>query len=195
MDLLRALDPCNLPDGPQMRVLVLDGEPRMPTLKPTLVARGITVLEPTSTDQARKVIDKGVDGAIVDLLSDYGGLGLIEHIRASHHRPVPVILLTSQLDVAARIAATRLNAQFVLKPPLTVTSLVDYLEVNRAAQHLRSGIQEATRPTALQRTIATKDYPAILRRHNDNISAAAREIGITRQALQNYLRRHGGRRS
>jgi two-component system, OmpR family, KDP operon response regulator KdpE len=101
-----------------LRVLIVDDEPPIrKLLRMGLTAQGYQVLEAPNGKTALELIAQGPDLVILDLgLPDVQGLDLLRTIRARNER-VPIVVLSSRGDEAAKVAALDLGADdYVTKP-------------------------------------------------------------------------------
>jgi len=101
-----------------LRVLVIDDEPPIrKLLRMGLTAQGYQVLEAPNGKAALELVAQGPDLVILDLgLPDVQGFDLLRTIRARNER-VPIVVLSSRGDEAAKVAALDLGADdYVTKP-------------------------------------------------------------------------------
>ena len=101
-----------------LRVLIIDDEPPIrKLLRMGLTAQGYQVLEAPNGKAALELIAQGPDLVILDLgLPDVQGFDLLRTIRARNEQ-VPIVVLSSRGDEAAKVAALDLGADdYVTKP-------------------------------------------------------------------------------
>ena len=101
-----------------LRVLVVDDEPPIrKLLRMGLTAQGYQVMEAPNGKTALELIAQSPDLVILDLgLPDVQGLELLRTIRARNEQ-VPIVVLSSRGDEAAKVAALDLGADdYVTKP-------------------------------------------------------------------------------
>jgi len=105
-------------NAPPLRVLIVDDEPPIrKLLRMGLTAQGYQVLEAPNGKAALELIAQGPDLVILDLgLPDVQGFDLLRTIRARNEQ-VPIVVLSSRGDEAAKVAALDLGADdYVTKP-------------------------------------------------------------------------------
>ena len=101
-----------------LRVLIVDDEPPIrKLLRMGLTAQGYQVLEAPNGKAALELVAQRPDLVILDLgLSDVQGFDLLRTIRARNEQ-VPIVVLSSRGDEAAKVAALDLGADdYVTKP-------------------------------------------------------------------------------
>jgi two-component system KDP operon response regulator KdpE len=101
-----------------LRVLIVDDEPPIrKLLRMGLTAQGYQVLEAPNGKVALELVAQGPDLVILDLgLPDVQGFDLLRTIRARNEQ-VPIVVLSSRGDEAAKVAALDLGADdYVTKP-------------------------------------------------------------------------------
>jgi two-component system, OmpR family, KDP operon response regulator KdpE len=101
-----------------LRVLVVDDEPPIrKLLRMGLTAQGYQVMEAPNGKTALELVAQNPDLVILDLgLPDVQGLELLRTIRARNEQ-VPIVVLSSRGDEAAKVAALDLGADdYVTKP-------------------------------------------------------------------------------
>jgi len=101
-----------------LRVLIVDDEPPIrKLLRMGLTAQGYQVLEASNGKVALELLEQRPDLVILDLgLPDVQGFDLLRTLRARNER-VPIVVLSSRGDEAAKVAALDLGADdYVTKP-------------------------------------------------------------------------------
>jgi two-component system KDP operon response regulator KdpE len=101
-----------------LRVLIVDDEPPIrKLLRMGLTAQGYQVMEAPNGKTALELVAQSPDLVILDLgLPDVQGLELLRTIRARNEQ-VPIVVLSSRGDEAAKVAALDLGADdYVTKP-------------------------------------------------------------------------------
>ena len=125
-----------------------------------------------------------VDGALVDMRLDDGqGLELIAPLRARfpHCR---LLMLTGYGSIPTAVEATRRGADDYLLKPASIGDILAALE--GTTESSPPPLPDA--PPSLDRL--EWDYiQHVLNRHDGNISAAARDLGIDRRTLQRRLKK------
>jgi two-component system, OmpR family, KDP operon response regulator KdpE len=101
-----------------LRVLIVDDEPPIrKLLRMGLTAQGYQVLEAPNAKTALELVAQNPDLVILDLgLPDVQGFDLLRTIRARNEQ-VPIVVLSSRGDEAAKVTALDLGADdYVTKP-------------------------------------------------------------------------------
>jgi DNA-binding NtrC family response regulator len=182
------------------KVLVVDDEPRYVELVSGVV-RGwdcVTQTARSAEDGWRLAKTDPPDVAILDFnLPGKSGLDLFEQLRTLE-KYVAVIILTGfgNLDTAQR--AIRLDVSDFLTKPFMLSELEQAIERalrrQSAMSHEKSPIEiEAERAEEQAETLEAKERAAImdaLKRNNNNRTAAAAELGISRRKLHYRLREY-----
>lgn len=132
---------------------------------------------------------ESVDGALVDMRLDDGqGLALIAPLRQRfpHCR---VLMLTGYGSIPTAVEATRRGADDYLLKPASLADIIAAVE--GCATNPGPTLPDA--PPSLERL--EWDYiQHVLTRHDGNISAAARDLGIDRRTLQRRLKKRPSQR-
>lgn len=163
-------------------LLVDDDDAFRDRLARALRDRDFEVVAARSVVEARALAAEAPDYAVVDLrLPEESGLDLVAYLlRLDPH--TRVVMLTGYGSIATAIEATRLGAVAYLMKPTDADSVV---------QALRQGIPAAT--DAETPTLARAEWEYIQRvlvDCNQNISEAARRLGIHRRSLQRKLQKY-----
>jgi CheY-like chemotaxis protein len=121
-------DQCRLPKPPQKGTILLvdDDQPYRTCLKDFLEIHGYACHEASNGIQALKVLkDHAVDLIITDNhMPQLGGLEFIEHIHQNlHGDPLPVFLMTAELNHAIRLRAFKQGVNKVFEKPLDLLEL------------------------------------------------------------------------
>jgi len=135
--------------GANMRVLVLDDDPRLPQLLRALRSLGVDAIGAATRAEAIAIFDQGIAGAILDLRLQpndlYGGLVVGEYIRArSAH--VPVILHTGNGDADVLAACKRLGIMYIEKPAVVAELVAILYSFRPPSKCGRSGVHVRTLP-------------------------------------------------
>jgi two-component system KDP operon response regulator KdpE len=121
--------------GP-LRILVVDDEPAiLRFLRASLTSQGYQVTEAMAGHPALDTVrQRSVDLVVLDLgLPDIDGLEVIRRVRASGI-PLPIVVLSSRSDEAAKVAALDLGADDYVTKPFGMEELLARI---RAAQRHR----------------------------------------------------------
>lgn len=126
-----------------------------------------------------------LDYAIVDLrLGDESGLKAVAHL----HGALPtmgIVVLTGYASIATAVEAIKLGATHYLTKPARPEDIVAAL---RRVPEGDPEIDIAERPMSVRR-LEWEHLQAVLTRHDGNISAAARALGMHRRSLQRKLQK------
>ncbi len=149
-------------------------------------ARGHNVFTATNAATGRQLASaEGPDLAIVDLrLGGTSGVDLIRELK----RDLPdlvAVLCSGYLSVATAVAAVRAGADLVVFKPVTFHEILRQLETSSDEPDLED-----------TPTLARAEWEHIMRvlaDCNDNVSMAARRLGIYRSSLQRRLRKYAPR--
>jgi two-component system KDP operon response regulator KdpE len=111
--------------APALRVLVVDDEPPIrKLLRMGLATQGYQVLEAPNGKAALELSARKPDLIILDLgLPDMQGLDLLRTIR-TQHEGVPIVVLSSRGDEAAKVQALDLGADDYVTKPFGVDELL-----------------------------------------------------------------------
>lgn len=168
-------------------LLVIDNDTLFRTqLAERLEARGyrVTALAGIAETTACLETLSGVDGALVDMRLDDGqGLDLIAPLR-QRFPECRLLMLTGYGSIPTAVEATRRGADDYLLKPASVADIIAALEDRNGKD--APALPDA--PPSLDRL--EWDYiQHVLNRHDGNISAAARDLGIDRRTLQRRLKK------
>jgi two-component system, response regulator RegA len=154
-------------------------------LAKALAARGFEVATAASVDEALARPDEAPEYAVVDLrMPGRSGLELLKALRAKDPA-TRVLVLTGYGSIPTAVEATRLGAVGYLSKPC------DADEVVRALL-LPAGAAEQS-PALETPTLARAEWEYIhrvLADCGDNISEAARRLGVHRRVLQRKLQKY-----
>jgi two-component system response regulator RegA len=166
-------------------VLIVDDDAALvATFQRAFTRMGKRVLTASTAAIARRLAkDHRPDFALVDLrIGADWGIDVIADLRAEVPE-LEIALVSGYLSVAAAVAAMRAGAQHVFFKPVTTTTILQQVEHGVAAQDPRSDAPP---------TLARVEREHLMRAIADcggNISAAARQLGIRRQSLQQRLKK------
>ena len=164
-------------------LLVDDDEPFRNRLAKALAARGYEVREACDGHQALQACgEQSYAFAVVDLRMD--GLSGLELIEALHrlHADVRIIVLTGYGSIPSALNAVRLGASDYLTKP------VDADQVDQALQGCRETSTATTVPTLAR--LEWEHIQRVLHDCDQNVSEAARKLGMDRRTLQRKLAKY-----
>ena len=160
------------------RILVIDDEPQIHRfLGPALDAAGY---EPIRADDAtaglREIARKPPDAVVLDLgLPDMDGQALIGRIRALS--PVPIVVLSSRGDEAAKVAALDAGADDYVTKPFGAEELM---------ARLRAALRHRLQQQGAERTFVSGDLSVdmvrhLVRRGTEDVKLSPKEYDILEQ--------------
>lgn len=168
-------------------LLVDDDEAFRTRLGRALRERGFAVTLAASTEDALTRIDEAPEFAVIDLrMPGRSGLELLAALKA-HDENTRVVMLTGYGSIATAVEATKRGATVYLTKP------VDADAVYRAL----TGDEAPDAPEPETPTLARAEWEYIhqvLADCGDNISEAARRLGIHRRSLQRKLQKYPPKR-
>jgi two-component system, response regulator RegA len=168
--------------GSTKSVLVVDDDETVLAGCVRSLSREWRVYAAADATTARRIIRAECpDVAIVDLrLGSESGLELLRELK--RERPtIKVAVISGYLTIEAAVCAARLGADAVLSKPVRPAEIMRQLQEGPAEPNLDQVL-----------TLARVEYEHIARVMadcNNNISEAARRLGIHRHSLQRKLRR------
>lgn len=129
------------------------------------------------------------DHAVVDLrIAAESGLDLIVELKQTLPN-IKIVMLTGYASVATAVEAIKLGAVHYLMKPATVEDILEAF--GRTSGDAR--VEPADNPPSVQR-LEWEHIQKVLQEHNNNISAAARALGMHRRTLQRKLQKRPVRR-
>lgn len=149
-----------------------------------LTAHGLRVQVAADADAALAYLATvAVDRIVLDLnLGGSSGLTLLPRLRQIQP-DVPVVLLTGYASVATAVDAIKLGATHYLAKPVSAVALLAAFEHEPGAAPTGDDGWQA--PSVARLT--WEHIQQTLARHDGNISAAARALGMHRRTLQRRL--------
>lgn len=120
--------------------------------------------------------------AIIDLkLGQESGLELVP-LLAANHPDIRILVLTGYASIATAVRAVKLGASDYLSKPADIEDIVVALAGEK-------GVSAETTLASLpsMRRLEWEHIQRVLAEHNDNISEAARTLGMHRRTLQRKL--------
>jgi len=171
-------------DGAKPTVLVVDDDETFRTrLGRALGERGFVVTLAATVDEALGVVAEAPEYAVVDLrMPGRSGLELLKALREKDPN-TRVVMLTGYGSIPTAIEATKLGATGYLTKPADADDVVKALTGEQATH------AQATETPTLAR--AEWEYiHRVLKDCGDNISEAARRLGIHRRSLQRKLQKY-----
>jgi two-component system KDP operon response regulator KdpE len=164
-----------------LRVLVVDDEPPIrKLLRMGLSTQGYQVLEASSGKTALELLGEKPDLVILDLgLPDVRGLDLLRTIRARNEQ-VPIVVLSSRGDEAAKVQALDLGADDYVTKPFGTEELLARM---RAA--LRHQLQaHGERPIFRVADLSVDLVRRIVKRHDKEVKLSPKEYDLLRLLVQ-----------
>ncbi len=149
--------------------------------------RGLKLHTASSADEVWSILDKhDVGFAIVDMyMPDLFGIDLVRQMRATG-RNLMIAAVSGDMTMNLAHASIGAGADDFAPKPFSVTEIVARL---LAIAH-RVRLEENAGRISRSRVLADWEYiRAVLADCNGNISASARRLGITRQGLQQLLKK------
>ena len=166
---------------PPLRVLIVDDEPPIrKLLRMGLSTQGYRVLEASNGKMALDMIAEKPDLIILDLgLPDVQGLDLLRTIRASNEQ-VPIVVLSSRGDEAAKVQALDLGADDYVTKPFGTEELLARM---RAA--LRHQLQaHGERPIFKLGALSVDLVRRIVKTHEQDVKLSPKEYELLRVLVQ-----------
>ena len=174
-----------LPDtSEQPRVLLVDDDPTFcMVLKMAMEKRGFEVLVAHDLVSGIELADKAEpEYAVIDLRIGYeSGLSLVKRLVEldDHTR---IVMLTGFASIATAVEAIKLGATHYLPKPADADEIVAALHKNEGDE----SVEIKDKPLSVKR-LEWEHLQKILVEHDNNISAAARALGMHRRTLQRKL--------
>ena len=181
--------------GSSPKLLVVEDDAALRSticLQTTLSFPDWTIIEASSLGMARKCLTAPVDLVLLDVaLPDGRGTGLLPNIRKLDDSPA-VVVMSGRATTAEAFELARMGVRAFVAKPIDLDQLLDALEVSMSAPRLTSSY---ARELVGQRSIS--DVQSEVRQAmveqalfltGGNRTAAARILGVTRQAVQHMVR-------
>ena len=167
--------------APALRVLVVDDEPPIrKLLRMGLGTQGYDVLEAPNGKAALELMGSKPDLVILDLgLPDMQGLDLLRQMRAQNES-VPIVVLSSRGDEAAKVAALDLGADDYVTKPFGMEELLARI---RAA--LRHQLQvHGERPVFREGDLTVDLVRRLVKVSDKNVKLSPKEYELLRVLVQ-----------
>lgn len=178
MNLIKQADPnCLIVDDDETYLLVLSK---------ALQRRNLIVQTATNVDQALAVLsDFTPHYAVLDLsMPGKSGLSLIKHI-LDINADCKILILTGYASITTAVDAIKLGATHYLSKPADAEQIMAAL--NSSPSTHDASLEESS-PMSINR-LEWEHIQRILKENNNNISEAARALGIHRRTLQRKLQK------
>jgi two-component system response regulator RegA len=171
----------------QICLVVDDDDVYLQVLSKALTRRGLKVLSATSTEQALVMIEQSTpDLAVLDLkLVGQSGLHLIKPI-LSQNPQCKILMLTGYASITTAVDAIKLGASNYLSKPADADQILAALHKDKETAALEN--EPDTAPMSINR-LEWEHIQRTLKEHDNNISAAARSLGMHRRTLQRKLQK------
>ena len=169
----------------QSIILVDDEENFRNRLARAFIKRGYTVFQAANVDEAlNKIKENSPDWALVDLkMPGKSGLDLIREAR--EYLPfLKIVVLTGYGSIATATEAVKLGAHYYLPKPVDVEDILKAFAKDSDPGELPS--QQVFEAPSLART-EWEHIQRVLHDCDNNITAAAKKLGIHRRTLQRKL--------
>ena len=175
--------------GPLL-LIVEDDDHLRSRLAQAFADRGFEVREASTTDAARKTAKAEPPELVLLDLRIPGGrsLDLIQFFKELDAETV-IVVLTGYGSIATAVEAVRRGAAHYLTKPADADEILAAFERGADAGEVTAALQ----PMSLDR-VEWEHINRVLRDCDDNISEAARVLGIHRRSLQRKLSRYPSRR-
>ncbi len=170
----------------QQILLVDDDDVFRERLAVSFRRRGYTVMTASGVGVALElIVDQEPDAAVVDLkMPGEHGLELVQELKVRFPE-LPVIVLTGYGSIATATEAIRLGAVDYLTKPADA----DQIEAALFAARKTEVASEPLEAPSLQR-VEWEHLQRVLKDCDNNISQAARVLGIDRRSLQRKLQKY-----
>ena len=169
----------------QTCLVVDDDEVYLQVLSKALTRRSLNVISATSVEQALLLIEQSPpDLAVLDLkLEGQSGLHLIKPI-LSKSPQCKILMLTGYASITTAVDAIKLGASNYLSKPADADQILAALhKVAKPSEN-----QPNTAPMSINR-LEWEHIQRTLKENDNNISAAARSLGMHRRTLQRKLQK------
>ncbi|WKL56000.1 response regulator [Asticcacaulis sp. ZE23SCel15] len=185
----------NMPSDPLIALFLDDDADILSSAELILTRQGFTFLGAQTPDEARALLrTNAIDVLLLDLnfrRGDTSGEAGLDFLRECLVKTpdLAVVIVTGHSGMSIAIQAMRMGAQdFVVKP----WNNDRFLASIRAAIDTPRRVPTNTPPKDLNLERSERDLiQAALGRHQFNISAAAKDLGLTRAALYRRMEKHG----
>ncbi|MBL4607431.1 MAG: response regulator transcription factor [Pseudomonadales bacterium] len=169
----------------QICLIVDDDEVYLQVLCKALTRRGLIVHSAPSAELALEELERTVpDLAVIDLkLEGQSGLHLIKPLITKNPQ-CKILMLTGYASITTAVDAIKLGAINYLSKPADADQII-------TALHTEAGLVEhepAASPMSINR-LEWEHIQRTLKEHDNNISAAARSLGMHRRTLQRKLQK------
>lgn len=171
---------------PDSTILVVDDDETFcSALARALGRRGFTAYEAHDIDNAmRLALGHRPAFAVVDLrVGEESGLELVDRLKRADNE-IRIVVLTGYASIATAVEAIKLGAVHYLTKPAQADDIVNALQ----SEEGKPDAPVAERPMSVQR-VEWEHIQSVLARHDGNVSAAARALGMHRRSLQRKLQK------
>ena len=169
----------------QTCLVVDDDEVYLHVLSKALIRRGLNVLSATSVELAKEILEQSApDLAVIDLkLEGQSGLHLIKPI-LSKNMQCKILMLTGYASITTAVDAIKLGAINYLSKPADADQIMMALQGEAGSIE----VPASHSPMSINR-LEWEHIQRTLKEHDNNISAAARSLGMHRRTLQRKLQK------
>jgi two-component system response regulator RegA len=167
----------------QGAVLVVDDDPRTLAALSRSLGHHRTVFATSTLEEASRIARRERPTvAIVDLrIGDASGLALLRSLKAEHP-DMTLALMSGYLSTDVTVEAVKAGADVVMAKPLSGRDILKRLDRGPPED-----VERGATPTLEQ--VESEHIARVLTDTNNNISEAARRLGIFRSSLQRRLKR------
>ena len=138
-------------------------------------------------DALKYARDRSPDLVLVDLrMPGMGGLDLVQELRAVDSS-MKIVMLTGYGSIPTAISAVKRGADYYLSKPIDVDQI---LAAHENLQSAATGDSESPERVPTLARVEWEHMQRVLADCGDNISQAARLLGIHRRSLQRKLGKH-----
>ena len=164
-------------------LLVDDDEIFCEVLQRALQKRGFEVHTAFNLKQAEKTAEQVLpDYAVIDLrIGQESGLLMVERLK-SMYPDIRMLVLTGYASIATAVEAIKLGAVHYLTKPADADQIVEAFGRSEGD----ADVDPAAAPPSVKR-VEWEHLQRVLMKHDGNISATARALGMHRRTLQRKL--------
>ena len=166
-------------------LIVDDDEVFCEALSRAFIRRGFNVYTAFNVESAvNMAADNVIDYAVIDLrIGEESGLFVVKEFNKI--RPeIKMVVLTGYASIATTVEAIKLGASHYLTKPAQADDILESLNCLSG----NDNVVVPTKPMSVQR-LEWEHIQSVLAKHDGNVSAAARALGMHRRTLQRKLQK------
>ena len=170
-------------------LIVDDDEVFCEALSRAFVRRSFEVYTAFDINSAVSIASKNtIDYAVIDLrIGEESGLFVVKELKKI--RPeIKMVVLTGYASIATTVEAIKLGASHYLTKPAQADDILESLNCLSG----NDNVDVPTKPMSVQR-LEWEHIQSVLAKHDGNVSAAARALGMHRRTLQRKLQKRPAR--